>query len=62
MTSTTYIKSPLNYTGNKYNLLDQIMPLFPQDFNTFYDVFSGSFTVGININAEAIVYNDKNKY
>lgn len=26
----SFIKSPLNYTGGKYKLLNQIIPFFPQ--------------------------------
>ncbi len=36
-----YIKSPLNYTGGKYKLLPQIIPIFPSDINTFVDLFGG---------------------
>ena len=36
-----FIKSPLNYIGGKYKLLDQIIPLFPPQINTFVDLFSG---------------------
>ena len=57
-----YIKSPLNYTGNKYNLLSQILPLFPQKINTFYDLFGGSGTVAINVSANRIIYNEYNKF
>ena len=32
-----YIKSCLNYTGGKYKLLPQIIPLIPRDIDTFYD-------------------------
>lgn len=53
-----YIKSPLNYTGGKYKLLNQIIPLFPTNINTFIDLFAGGFNVGININANTIIYND----
>jgi DNA adenine methylase Dam len=56
------IKSPLNYTGNKFNLLEQILPFFPNYINTFYDVFGGSGTVGVNINCNKIVYNEYNKF
>lgn len=56
------IKSPLNYTGNKFNLLEQILPLFPNNINVFYDIFGGSGTVGVNINANKIVYNEYNKF
>ena len=34
-----YIKSPLNYVGGKYKLLPQIMPLFPDNIDTFYDLY-----------------------
>lgn len=53
-----YIKSPLNYVGGKYRILDQIIPKFPKKINTFVDLFGGGFNVGINVNAETIVYND----
>jgi adenine-specific DNA-methyltransferase len=53
-----YIKSPLNYTGGKYELLSQIIPLFPNDIKTFYDVFGGGFNVGINVKCDKVIYND----
>lgn len=55
---TKYIKSPLNYTGGKYKLLSQILPLFPKDINTFVDLFCGGGNVGVNVNANKIVMND----
>lgn len=53
-----YIKSPLNYTGGKYKLLAQILPLFPKEIDTFIDLFGGGFNIGINIKAHKIIYND----
>lgn len=53
-----YIKSPLNYTGGKYKLLPQILPLFPTNISTFVDLFGGGFNVGLNVNAEKIIYNE----
>ena len=53
------IKSPLNYVGGKFKLLPQILPLFPDDINTFYDMFCGGCNVGVNIKANKIVCNDK---
>jgi DNA adenine methylase Dam len=53
-----YIKSPFNYTGGKYKLLPQIIPLFPNNINTFYDVFCGGCNVGVNVKAQKIVCND----
>ena len=55
------IKSPLNYTGGKYKLLPQILPYFPNDINTFIDLFAGGCNVGINIKANNIICNDSNK-
>lgn len=53
-----YIKSPLNYIGGKYKILNQIIPKFPKKINTFVDLFGGGFNVGINVDAETVVYND----
>ena len=47
-----YVKSCLNYTGGKYKLLPQIIPLFPEDINMFVDLFCGGCNVGINVNAK----------
>lgn len=55
-----YIKSPLNYVGGKYKLLQQILPLFPKNIDTFIDLFGGGFNVGINVSAKEVVYNDLN--
>lgn len=57
-----YIKSPINYTGNKYKLIGQIIPLFPNKISIFVDVFGGSGTVLINTKAEYYLYNDVNPY
>lgn len=57
-----YVKSPLNYTGGKYKILDSILPFMPDNINTFVDLFGGGFNVGININAKKIIYNDHISY
>lgn len=53
-----YIQSPLNYTGGKYKLLKQIVPLFPTNIDIFVDLFGGGCNVGANITAKTIVYNE----
>lgn len=53
-----YIKSPLNYTGGKGKLLNQILPLFPKNINTFVDLFTGGCNVAVNVNANKIIAND----
>ncbi|MEO2600933.1 Dam family site-specific DNA-(adenine-N6)-methyltransferase [Clostridium butyricum] len=55
------IKSPLNYTGGKYKLLPQILPYFPENIDSFYDLFAGGCNVGINVKANNIVCNDNLK-
>lgn len=52
------LKSPLNYIGGKYKLLPQILPLFPKNINTFIDLFAGGCNVGINVQANKIIFND----
>ncbi len=52
------VQSPLNYTGGKYRLLPQILPLFPERIDTFVDLFCGGCNVGINVKANRYVYND----
>lgn len=54
----TYIKSPMNYTGGKYKLLPQILPLFPTEINTFVDLFTGGGNIAVNVNANKIIAND----
>lgn len=55
-----YIKSPINYTGNKYRILSQLMPYFPEKINTFVDLFTGGATVGLNVDAKKVIFIDKN--
>jgi DNA adenine methylase len=52
------VKSPLNYIGGKSKLLPQILPLFPNQIDTFVDLFAGGCNVGINVNAKKIHFND----
>lgn len=52
------VKSPLNYTGGKFKLLPQILPLFPKYIDTFVDLFGGGFNVGANVKANHIIYNE----
>ena len=53
------INSPFNYTGNKFKLLSQIIPLFNKS-RTFVDVFAGGGSVYSNVceNYDFIIVND----
>jgi DNA adenine methylase Dam len=47
--------------GNKYKLLKHLIPLFPKQCNTFYDLFGGSGCVSINYRGGYnIIYNEFN--
>ena len=54
------IKSPFNYIGGKFKILEQIFEFFPQNINNFVDLFAGGLDVSININANNIFCNDIN--
>lgn len=55
------IKSPLNYTGNKYRIMDQIRKYFPENIECMIDLFCGGATVGLNTNAKKIIFVDSNE-
>ncbi len=55
------IKSPLNYTGNKYRILNQLEEHFPKQIGTMIDLFCGGATVGLNVNAKKVIFVDKNE-
>ncbi len=57
-----YIKSPFNYIGNKYKLLPQLLPLFPDNIDIFYDIFCGGLDVCVNVTANHKKANDINYY
>jgi len=57
-----FLKSPLNYIGGKYKLLPQLIEFFPEKINTFVDLFSGGFNVGINVDCNKVVCNDMNTF
>lgn len=56
------IPSALNYTGGKYKLLSQILPLFPKDTDQVVDLFCGGCNVGINVDCNKVLFNDSNEY
>ena len=54
MDGNKLIKSPLNYTGGKYKLLPQLLPIIlpphKNEINTFVDLFTGGGNVVANVN------------
>lgn len=55
-----FFESAIFYMGNKYKLLKYIIPLFPTECATFYDLFGGSGVVSMNYKADRRVYNEFN--
>ena len=52
------IKSPLNYTGSKYTIWNEIKKVMPKHISTFVDAMGGAFNVGINVIADEVIYNE----
>lgn len=57
---SNYIKTPLNYTGNKFRLLEQMHPYFPKGIKIMVDMFCGGATVGLNTDCEEVYFIDNN--
>lgn len=55
-------ESPLNYIGSKAKMASYIKQNSPDKLDSFLDAFGGGFNVGININANRIIYNDINHF
>ena len=55
------IKSPLNYTGNKYRIFKDISQFFPKKINCMIDLFCGGATVGLNVDANKVIFVDNNQ-
>lgn len=55
-------QSPLNYIGSKHRIVKDIKKYIPNKINTFIDSFGGGFSVGANVNAKHIIYNDINYF
>lgn len=56
------MKSPINYTGNKYRLLEEIKKRSPRKIKKMLDLFCGSGTVGLNFETEETFFVDNNIY
>jgi len=61
MKTNYYVRSPFNYIGNKFRILDQIIPFF-DEHQIFVDVFGGSGVVGVNVKNRQIIYNEIDHY
>lgn len=56
-----YKRSPIPYMGNKYKLLEDLIPLFPKECDVFIDLFGGSGVVSMNYKGKKeTIYNELN--
>ena len=55
-------RSPLFYVGDKYRLMEQLLDLFPEEIDNFYEPFVGGGTVFLNIKANKYFLNDVDKH
>lgn len=58
MTKKEYFRSPLFYVGDKYKLLPQIIPHFPEMSGRFIEPFTGGGSVFINTPTKEVYVND----
>ncbi len=54
------VKAPFNYIGNKYRIINSIQEFFPENIDTFVDLFCGGCDVSINTDANNVYANDIN--
>lgn len=54
-------RSPLFYVGDKYKLLNEILPYFPKDIDRFIEPFTGGGSVFLNVEAKKYLLNDIDK-
>lgn len=57
-----FVNSCLNYSGNKYKLLPQLLPRFPDSFNNFIDLFAGGAVVGVNVADQYKLFNYDSRF
>jgi len=55
-------RSPLFYVGDKYRLMKQLLDLFPEEINHFYEPFVGGGTVFLNAESKKYFLNDIDKH
>ena len=53
---------PLNYTGSKAKMVNEIKAYIPKQVKNIIDAFGGGFNVGINLSSEYTIYNDINHF
>ena len=61
-TQSSIIRSPFFYVGDKYKLMKQLLLLFPENIETYYEPFCGGGSSFLNVKAERYVLGDVDNY
>lgn len=56
------IRSPFFYVGDKYKLMKQILPYFPDTIDTYFEPFCGGGSSFLNVEASKFVLGDIDSY
>lgn len=56
------IRSPFFYVGDKHKLMKQLLPLFPDTMDTYYEPFCGGGSSFLNVKASRYVLGDVDSY
>lgn len=59
---TSIIRSPFFYVGDKYKLMKQLLPLFPDNIGTYFEPFCGGGSSFLNVEASKYVLGDVDSY
>ncbi len=59
---SSIIRSPFFYVGDKYKLMKQLLPLFPDNIDTYYEPFCGGGSSFLNVEASKYVLGDVDSY
>lgn len=59
---TSIVRSPFFYVGDKYKLMKQLLPLFPDKIETYYEPFCGGGSSFLNVKAARYVLGDVDSY
>lgn len=58
MKTDQFNRSPFFYVGDKFKLIPEIKPFFPERINRFVEPFVGGGSVTLNVNANSFLLND----
>ncbi len=56
------VRSPFFYVGDKHKLMKQLLPLFPDHIDTYYEPFCGGGSSFLNVQASKYILGDVDSY